>query len=419
MIRYKGKADLHRKTKPNYQLNMGKNFEIRLRTGPEERSESKNKSRLKEKRKLLVYKKENKFYIDHAAAYALKLTNVRAVMLDSSHLFEIGLDTLYKFQSTEDIEIEYQELNKKKTKVAEKGDLTDILEKLKQGEYGIGIHGIDRGSSEEKQSIASNISSDGLNISDNSKTILSTSISLGTNEDILNVNENITGYKFGNGTKANVVIAAPLCIENGDGQKIFLGYPAENKVTSGQQYEEHCILDRICARLKRVPPEFILGYYYENPDGTESFMENMKHYSNLTQEQRDKVFNEMLANMDDISKSYNDLIASGNIEQLNQMKEKMQLLGLKSHMVDNSIALAQKYMEQSRNQEKSGRTRRVILDNNDHYIQKNNKETRTRRILLEAYSINNVTNHDLYKARGILRDELMAEKGNAEIEKWI
>ena len=46
------------------------------------------------KRKLIVYKKDDEFYIDNSAAYALKLQNVRAIMNEKTHLFKINTEIL-------------------------------------------------------------------------------------------------------------------------------------------------------------------------------------------------------------------------------------------------------------------------------------------------------------------------------------
>ena len=344
---------------------------------------TKIKSRLKIK--LMVYKKDGKFYIDNSAAYALKLTNVRAVMTENPHLIEIGIETLYRFQNNEGIEIEYQELDKDKKRKKEKSDLSETLEGLEQGEYGVGIHGIDKGSREEKQGIADSISNEGLNINNNSKTILSTSISLGTNEDMQRISREIRGYQFGNGTKANIIIAVPLYIQKESGETIFLGFPDQNKRTAGQEYDEHCILDRICSKMKKIPPQFILGYYYENQDGSESFVKNGQHYSNLSIEDREALFIEISSNMDDISRNYNELIASGNIGQLSQIKERMQQLGWNSSLIDNALILAQKYKGKEISQDVGKRnTRQIILNTNGQSDNSSIQQKRNiRRVLLE------------------------------------
>ena len=439
MVRYQSNQSIRHQIEQK-QLLSTKNPSLRTGTVLRTKSETtlktdmkqqnvKTKTKLRQKRKLLVYKKDEKFYIDNSAAYALKLTNVRAIMTENPHLIEIGIETLYGFQNDADIEIVYQELNKDKEIKTGKYDLIETLDGLEEGEYGIGIHGIDKGSREEKQSIAESISNEGLNINNNNKTILSTSISLGTNEDMQRISQEINGYKFGNGAKANVIIAVPLYIQNQDGEKIFLGFPDENKRTVGQQYDEHCILDRICSKMKKIPPQFILGYYFENQDGTENFIRNGQHYSSLTQEDRENLFAELSSNMDDISENYNELIASGNIGQLGQIKERMQQLSWNSSLINNALTLVQKYKgqviskdmgkrntrqiilntnEQSNNSSSSQRknVRRVILDHSSpsESVSDSTKSKRIRRILLDACKETKLS--DIANAKETLREGL-------------
>lgn len=439
MVRYQSNQSIRHQIEQK-QLLSTKNPSLRTGTVLRTKSETtlkadmkqqnvKTKTKLRQKRKLLVYKKDEKFYIDNSAAYALKLTNVRAIMTENPHLIEIGIETLYRFQNDADIEIVYQELNKDKEIKTGKYDLIETLDGLEEGEYGIGIHGIDKGSREEKQSIAESISNEGLNINNNNKTILSTSISLGTNEDMQRISQEINGYKFGNGAKANVIIAVPLYIQNQYGEKIFLGFPDENKRTAGQQYDEHCILDRICSKMKKIPPQFILGYYFENQDGTENFIRNGQHYSSLTQEDRENLFAELSSNMDDISKNYNELIVSGNIGQLGQIKERMQQLGWNSSLINNALTLVQKYKgqviskdmgkrntrqiilntnEQSNNSSSSQRknVRRVILDHSSpsESVSDSTKSKRIRRILLDACKETKLS--DIANAKETLKEGL-------------
>ena len=147
-----------------------------------------------------------------------------------------------------------------------------------------------------------------------------------------------------------------MCIQNGKGEKIFLGFPERNLKTAGQQYAEHCILDRICSKTKKIPSQFILGYYGQNADGSEFFIKNNQHYSTLNTEAREALFNECAANMDDSSKMFNDLIANRNIERLRELKQRMENMGWESFIMDNAIALVQKQQEQ-----KLSNPRRIII----------------------------------------------------------
>ena len=326
------------------------------------KTDTKTRTELKQKRKLIIYTKDEKYYIDHFAAYALKLTSARAVMTNTPHLIEIRPEAVSKLRNDETIEIEFHEIDKNIDLDNNENDLSRELSELDQGEYGIGTHGIDVIDSEEKARKAESIINNGLTLNNNSKTALSTSVSFGLNDDSQRISQSIEDYKYGAGEKGTIVIAVPLYIQNKNGDKIFLGFPEENTKTSAQQYDEHCILDRICSKLRRIPPQFILGYYHEDQYGNQTFTRNEHHYSKLNEAEKEQLFNECMSNMDDISINFNNLIANRSFDQLDQIKKRMETLGWKSHMADTSILLARKYQNQDKKEE-TPKSNRVILSN--------------------------------------------------------
>ena len=121
--------------------------------------------------------------------------------------------------------------------------LRERLAMLEIGKYGIGVHGIDKGDINEKRRVATSISTEGVNLN-GSKTILGTAISLGTNYETGYMANEIAEYRFRNEIVASIVIAVPTYIQNSNQETIFLGFPQRNTVRTGQQYQEHCILDR-------------------------------------------------------------------------------------------------------------------------------------------------------------------------------
>lgn len=68
---------------------------------------------LKQKSIIKIYIDENKYYVEHSAAYALGLIKTRAIMLDSPKLIEISSDIHSKLKSSDSIEIEYIKIEKK------------------------------------------------------------------------------------------------------------------------------------------------------------------------------------------------------------------------------------------------------------------------------------------------------------------
>ena len=372
--------------------------------------EKKPKTESKLKRKLFVLKKDGHFFISHAAARSLGIAKTRAIMVNNPNMIEIDAGTLLILQNDESIEIEYTNQSKGIDAKKYQTDLSTMLDGLESGEYGIGIHGIDKGSIEEKGKKAETICEDGVDITNNSKTILSTSISLGANEDSQEISQEIENYRFGNGSKMNVVLAVPLCIQNENGEKIFLGFPEQNKRTAGQQYEEHCILDRICSQMRRIPPQFVLGYYRESSDGGASFVPNEQHYSNLSQEERETLFREISSNMDDISRNYNDLIARADIDKLTELRNKMQQLGMKPYLAENSMNLAKKYREKTLLQDRI--PKRKVLVNHDSPPREtstsDSQERKKKTILIGAAM--GVRRGDLIEGKSALKEGMNKER---------
>ena len=94
-------------SKPNEQV---------LKTG----YETKNvlKTGLKQKSIIKVYISDNKYFVEHSAAYALGLIKTRAIMMGNPKLVEISSEIHNKLKNNESIEIEYIKLeNKQKLKV--------------------------------------------------------------------------------------------------------------------------------------------------------------------------------------------------------------------------------------------------------------------------------------------------------------
>lgn len=81
------------------------------------KQENQLKTKLKQKKKIIIYKENGKYFVEHAAAYALGLTNVRAIMLEKPKLVEISSGIHNKLCANDEIEIEYVVLENKKDKL--------------------------------------------------------------------------------------------------------------------------------------------------------------------------------------------------------------------------------------------------------------------------------------------------------------
>lgn len=70
-------------------------------------------TRLKQRKIIKLYIEENKYYLEHSAAYALGLINTRAIMLDKPKMIEIPDSIHNKLKNQDDIDIEYIKIEKK------------------------------------------------------------------------------------------------------------------------------------------------------------------------------------------------------------------------------------------------------------------------------------------------------------------
>lgn len=198
--------------------------------------------------------------------------------------------------------------------------------------YNVAIHGIYNGSLEEKVDIAKSIVENGLNLSDNWKTILGSAVSLG-NSDNVNIAQDLREYQYGYGERCNVVIKVPEIITNSEGEKIYLGFPSYNKTTVAQQYSSTCVLDQICSSLGRVPSEFVYGYYTDS----NTIEVNPNYYDELPQDRKDNLFLQLKSSMNDFSKLISDCVIDENLEKLEHLKKLFEVRGINEPIIESAL----------------------------------------------------------------------------------
>lgn len=88
---------------------------------PKMKNETKSKTvlhtRLQLKQKIIIYKKDNKYYVEHATAFALGLTKIRTVMLEKPKLVEISSATVKKLEDDKNIDVEFKDITNNKQKI--------------------------------------------------------------------------------------------------------------------------------------------------------------------------------------------------------------------------------------------------------------------------------------------------------------
>ena len=95
----------------NSILSATKPKETSLKTGLETNFQL--QTRLKQKSIIKIYVDENKYYVEHSAAFALGLIKTRAIMMDNPKLIEISSEVHNKLKANDLIEIEYIKIEKK------------------------------------------------------------------------------------------------------------------------------------------------------------------------------------------------------------------------------------------------------------------------------------------------------------------
>ena len=210
-----------------------------------------------------------------------------------------------------------------------------VTNSLEKG-YNIALHCI-REPNNSKE-IAEKIMEEGLNIPTGRSSILSTAISLGDPSRNNNIQKYIEEYRFGSSSEGyNVIIKTPTVIKNSKGERIFLGDPGVNTITSSQEYEATCILDLACAKLGKIPSEFIFGY--RTPDG--KTIQNPNHYLKLSDNRKDEMdnlFDTIKESLSTTALSISEAILNKDYKSLEKYKELIKIYNLNNllKIIDNS-----------------------------------------------------------------------------------
>lgn len=206
-----------------------------------------------------------------------------------------------------------------------KNELYIFLRNILGGEYYIGLHGITAGKTDilnkysdmTPRDKAENILKTGL-INERHMSIKSTCQIFGNlaliNDhkevisDLCDFNPYYIGNKPENTEEVVVIVSVPITFKDSKGRNIFGGWMNPNISYCDDNSPFECITDKLFE--KSVPPEMILGYYtFVGKSDTVEFHANERHYSNLTQEERDEFISRLFSDHQTIID-----ISEGNVE---------------------------------------------------------------------------------------------------------
>lgn len=72
---------------------------------------------LRQKKQLTIYIEDNKYFVEHAAAYALGIVNTRSIMLENPKMVEISYEVHAKLSNNDELEIQYVNVVREKQKL--------------------------------------------------------------------------------------------------------------------------------------------------------------------------------------------------------------------------------------------------------------------------------------------------------------
>lgn len=282
--------------------------------------------------------------------------------------------------------------------------------------YGIGLHSTH---GENIEGILDSIIKNGLQIEERKK-ILSTVSSFGTrtkiNQDYLKQQIMEYSYRKQGDTKHNVIVLVPSIISNSQGKQIYLGFPPYDIECYGNDFRTSCVLDTICSGEEskgKIPPEFILGYYTSSSEGV-SFIKNPNYFKFLSEEQKDKFFENIQGRLQGKYKQISDAVISGDIQTLEEMSKNEQLEiaekieeGIRRNILERGVnrQLAETLSISSVTRKQDDSATHALLyvererNRKEPIIQETGNEKR--RILLDSYE--DLKSSDLTHAKGTLR----------------
>lgn len=307
-------------------------------------------------------------------------------------------------------------------------DMFDYINSIMEDKsYGIGLHSTQ---GENVDNVLNSIMKNGLEI-DSRKKILSTVSSFGTRTKISQeyLKQQMMQYSYGKQekTKQNVIVLVPSTIANSQGRQIYLGFPPYDIECHGNDFRTSCVLDAICTsneRKGKIPPEFILGYYTSSNEGI-TFIKNPNYFKLLSEEQKDKLFEDMERRLQGKYKEISDAVISGNVQKLEEMSKKEQLeiaekikKGTRSNILERGLnrQLAETLSKNSVQIKQDDSATQALVyvqrkrDKEQPLIQQTGKKKR--KILLELYQ--NVKASDLTNAKETLREGIEQPEKNHE-----
>ncbi len=165
----------------------------------------------------------------------------------------------------------------------------------------------------------------GLDIKKGSS-VLATVSSLGVSSELKNYQrEALKNYRLGSEMAENgVVVLVPTILE-GNGEKLYVGFPGMDISAVGNNHKTTCILDQLCCgdnNYGEFPKEFILGYFKEE-NGERIFQKNMNHFFEMTDEEKGNFIKSLSDRLTEQQRQISEAVITGDMQRLEQLSVEM------------------------------------------------------------------------------------------------
>lgn len=299
----------------------------------------------------------------------------------------------------------YNNSERAKPNTEEMYEHIDEIMKKQNSKMGLGIHAVRKekikGNSVDE--ILKGICDDGLDIN-NGSSVLATVSSLGVSSKLKDYQkEAIKNYRLGSEKAENGVIVLVPTILEGDGEKLYVGFPGMDTNAVGNNHKITCILDELCCgdnEQGKLPEEFVLGYFKEE-NGKKTFQKNMKHFLQNTDKEKGTFIKSLLTRLTEQQKQISEAVITNNMQKLEQLS--VELCNNRDGVLGENTVIQNAMLYLSRNIEPTEKSNKNI---------KGDTIRSKPRILLDAYK--DIKLSDLSYAKETLREGIEQPEKNYE-----
>lgn len=199
--------------------------------------------------------------------------------------------------------------------------------KNQKGRMGLGVHAVRKEKIKAKsaEEVLKEICDNGLDIKKGSS-VLATVSSFGVSSELkYHQKEALKEYRLGSEMAENgVVVLVPTILE-GNGEKLYVGFPGMDTSAVGNNHKTTCILDKLCCGdndYGEFPKEFILGFFKEE-NGERIFQKNMSYFLEMTDEEKGSFIKGLSDKLTEPQRQISEAVINDDMQRLEELSMEM------------------------------------------------------------------------------------------------